>query len=295
MVYLIFLLVISSVVLVVLGISSSIKIKPQRDYSLETSGIVRLIKRPTLFKFLTFLIPFNRTIVNRLGRKKIEDKLLASNANLLPEDYVTLKQVFLASSAAFLFVFKDLLAGQGLIWMVVLLALSLVGPDLWLKIRIKKRQKLIIKELPDVIDLLTLCVNAGLDFSVAVKWVVEKSRSSPIIDELGLLLFETKMGKSRRQALKDMARRIDLPEVNSFSRALVQAERLGTPVESALVILSEEVRDFRFRRGERIALQAPIKMLFPLIFFIMPVVAIIVGGPILLQFLEGGFAKATAF
>ena len=295
MVYLIFLLVISSVVLVVLGISSSIKIKPYRDYSLETSGIVRPIKRPTLFKFLTFLIPLNRTIVNRLGRKKIEDKLLASNANLLPEDYITLKQVFLACSAAFLFVFKDLLAGQELIWMVVLLALSLVGPDFWLKIRIKKRQKLIVKELPDVIDLLTLCVNAGLDFSVAVKWVVEKSRQSPIIDELGLLLFETKMGKSRRQALKDMARRIDLPEVNSFSRALIQAERLGTPVESALVILSEEVRDFRFRRGERIALTAPVKMLFPLIFFIMPVVAIIVGGPILLQFLEGGFAKAAAF
>lgn len=295
MVYLIYILVISSAVLLVLGISSSIRIKPAiRDYNLETSTITRPIKRHKFFKFFTFLVPFNRSIVNKLGRIKIEDKLLASNANMLAEDYVTLKQVLLLSGAAFVFVFKDLLAGQALIWMVVFLALSLIGPDLWLKLRIKKRQKEIVRLLPDVIDLLTLCVNAGLDFSVAVKWVVDKSKPSPLIEELGLLLLETKMGKSRRQALKDMSRRIDLPEVNSFSRALIQAERLGTPVETALTILAEEVRDFRFRRGERIALQAPIKMLFPLIFFIMPVVAVIVGGPVLLQFLQGGFGTPAA-
>jgi tight adherence protein C len=123
---------------------------------------------------------------------------------------------------------------------------------------------------------------------MAVKWVVDKSEPNPLVEELDLLLMETKVGKPRRQALQDMAKRMDLPEVYSFSRALIQAERLGTPVGAALNILSEEVRDSRFRRGERLALQAPIKMLFPLIFFIMPVVGIIVGGPVLLQFLEGG-------
>jgi tight adherence protein C len=102
--------------------------------------------------------------------------------------------------------------------------------------------------------------------------------------------MEIKVGKSRRQALQDLARRINAPELYSFSRALVQAERLGAPVEVALNVLSEEVREARFRRAERTALQAPIKLLFPLIFFIMPVVGIIVAGPIFLQFFTGGIA-----
>ena len=90
------------------------------------------------------------------------------------------------------------------------------------------------------------------------------------------------------QALKDMARRLDIPEVSSFVQALVQAERMGTPVSETFGIISEDTRLQRFRRGERIALQAPIKILFPLIFCILPVIGIIVGGPVILQFLQGG-------
>jgi tight adherence protein C len=88
-----------------------------------------------------------------------------------------------------------------MIWLAVLIVVSLIGPDYWLRIHIAKRQRLIIKALPDVTDLLSLCVNAGLDFSVAVKWVVEKSKTNPLIEELGLFLFETKIGKSRKQAI----------------------------------------------------------------------------------------------
>jgi tight adherence protein C len=175
------------------------------------------------------------------------------------------------------------------IWIILAtLVIGIVLPDIWLKIRRSIRKKLVVKDLPDVIDLLSLCVNAGLDFSLAVNWVVEKSKRTPLVEELELFLLETRMGKSRRRALQDMSKRFNLPEVSSFTRALIQAERLGTPVESALNILSEEMRDFRFRRGEQLALQAPIKMLFPLIFCIMPVVAIIVAGPIFLQFMGGG-------
>lgn len=291
MLYLIYIFILASAILIGLSLYPHSQRKPLPVLNLTESVMSRPIKRPVFFKLLGFLVPLNKPIVNILGRKNIETKVLSANIGLLAEDFIALKEFLLALSALlFRFLFKDLFRGNELIILVICILASLLGPDIWLKMHIRKRQRMILRALPDAVDLLSLCVNAGLDFSVAVKWVVDKSEPNPLVEELGLLLMETRVGKPRRQALQDMAKRVDLPEVYSFSRALIQAERLGTPVESALNLLSEEVRDTRFRRGERLALQAPIKMLFPLIFFIMPVVGIIVGGPVLLQFLQGGIA-----
>lgn len=288
MLYLIYFLILASAILLGLALYPQFLHKPLTVLPRDDNIITRPIKRLPLFKILTFLMPTNRLIVNKLGREKIEDRLLAANAGFLPEDFIALKEILIILSIGFLIIFKGLFIGKELICGAVFGGASLIGPDFWLKMRISKRRKMIVRALPDVVDLLSLCVNAGLDFSVAVKWVVEKSKSNPLIEELELLLLETKVGKSRKQALQDMARRIKSSELYSFTRTLIQAERLGTPVESTLAILAEEIRDARFRKGERAALQAPIKMLFPLIFFIMPVVVIIVGGPILIQFMQGG-------
>ena len=123
---------------------------------------------------------------------------------------------------------------------------------------------------------------------LALRWVVEKSKETPLRDELTQILQEIKMGKSRRQALKDMSQRLNIPDISSFVRTLIQTDRIGTPISEALAIISEDCRLSRFRRGERLALQAPMKMLIPLIFFILPTVAIIVGGPVFLQFSQAG-------
>lgn len=285
MLYLIFLLILASVILLGLSIYPYLQRRVSPILKLNEPTFTHPIKRLPFFKFIGFLTPFNKSIVERMGREKLENRMLAANVHLSAEDFIVLKEILLIFS---LFLWFFLKLNKDLIWLGVFTLASVIGPDFWLKIRIANRQKLVLKTLPDVIDLLSLCVNAGLDFGVAVKWVVDKSKPTPLIEELGLFLLETKVGKPRRQALGDMAKRIDLPEVHSFTRALIQAERLGTPVESALSLLSEDVREMRFRRGERLALQAPIKMLFPLIFFIMPVVGIVVGGPVLLQFLQGG-------
>ena len=101
------------------------------------------------------------------------------------------------------------------------------------------------------------------------------------------MLHEVKVGKPRREALKDLSRRINSPDVTAFARTLIQADRMGTPIAEALAILSEDTRERFFRRAERSALQAPIKMLIPLIFCILPVVGVIVGGPIAIQFMQG--------
>jgi len=159
-------------------------------------------------------------------------------------------------------------------------------PEFWLKGRVKKIKNIIVKDLPDAIDLLGLCVNAGLDFMLSLKWVVEKSPPSVMIEELNTILQEINVGKTRRDAIKDLATRYELPDLSTFARTLIQADKMGTSVTEALNILSEDMRLARYRRGEKLALKSPMKMLVPLLLFIFPVVGILVAGPILLDFME---------
>jgi tight adherence protein C len=172
--------------------------------------------------------------------------------------------------------------------LLLFLVVGYLFSDFWLKRKIQARHRRISKDLPVVIDLLKLCVGAGMDFMLAVQRVIRDFRPSPLVDELRVVWQEIQMGKSRRDALKDLAVRASMPEVSSFVRTLIQAGRMGSPIGEALKIHSEEVRMMRFQRGEEAALKAPIKLLLPLIGFILPVVLIIVGGPIYLQFMKGG-------
>jgi len=171
---------------------------------------------------------------------------------------------------------------------IIALGLGYLGPDFYVGQKVKKRKLAIARRLPETVDLLGLCIEAGLDFVNAVKWVIDRTPHTPMTEELAFVVEEIKWGKPRIQALKDMSHRLEIPEMTSFVQTIIQAERMGTPVSEAFAILSEDARGQRFHRGERIALQAPIKILLPLIFFIMPVIGIIVGGPILLTFMQGG-------
>lgn len=173
---------------------------------------------------------------------------------------------------------------------VIAIAAGFILPDFYLKRMVAKRKALIVRGLPETVDLLGLCIEAGLDFVNAAKWVIDKTPRTPMTEELLFVIDEIKWGKPRVQALKDMSRRLEIREITSFVQTIIQAERMGTPIAEAFTILSEDARAQRFHRGERIALQAPIKILFPLIFFIMPVIGIIVGGPILMTFMQGGIA-----
>lgn len=170
--------------------------------------------------------------------------------------------------------------------LVVALLAGFLLPDLWLKRLVKIRQHNIRKTLPNIIDLLNLCVSGGMDFMLSVNRVVRELRPCDLTRELGEVYRQTQVGKTRREALKSMAWRIDMPEIHSFVRTLVQADRMGSPMADALKIQAEEVRTKRFHRGEAMALKAPIKLLLPLFAFILPVVLVIVGGPIILDFVR---------
>lgn len=173
---------------------------------------------------------------------------------------------------------------------LVILVSLLVGftlPLLWLNRTIKIRQLKMRRDLPNLIDLLHICVSGGLDFMLAVVRVIRDLKPCDLTRELSEVHRETQMGATRREALKNFAWRLDMPEVYSFVRTLVQADRMGTSIGDALKIQSDELRTRRFQRGEAMALKAPLKLLLPLFVFILPVVMIIVAGPILLTFLRG--------
>lgn len=165
-------------------------------------------------------------------------------------------------------------------WLLVLIPLGFFFPLIWLNDQVTKRLHLITRALPYNIDLLTLSVEAGLDFAAAIGKVVEKGRQGPLADELGIVLKQLKMGKTREEALKDLAARINLPVLSSFVAALIQADRMGTSLGKILRIQSTQMRNDRTQRAEKAAGEAPVKMLFPLIFFIFPTVFIVIFAPI---------------
>ncbi len=219
--------------------------------------------------------------------ENLKRKLISAGRPMTANQFLTLKFMFTAFLPAITFI---ALRPQPPM-LAIPLFMGFILPDLWLNSKIRKRQAAVLRDLPHIIDLLNICVGAGLDFMVAVARVIQEFHSCVLIDELKILMQEIQMGSARRDALKNLATRINSPEVISFARTLVQADRMGTPIGEALKMQAEEIRLRRFQRGEEMALKAPIKLLFPLLFFILPVVLIIVAGPILIQFTRGGFIK----
>ncbi len=163
-------------------------------------------------------------------------------------------------------------------------------PVLLIKSRIQRRQKAILKSFPDALDLLTVCVQAGLGFDAAMQKLVEKWENELAL-EFARVLREVQLGKPRKDALRDMAERIGLPEVTSFVAAVVQAEQLGVSLSNILLIQADAMRQKRRQRAEEEARKAPIKMLFPLTFLIMPALFIVLLGPSIFILLHSGIAS----
>jgi len=158
-------------------------------------------------------------------------------------------------------------------------------PTLWLKGQISRRQDMIVKRLPDALYLLTICVEAGLGFDAAMAKVYEKW-DDPLARAFGRVLQEISLGKLRREALRDMAAGMDVPDVTSFVAAIVQAEQLGVSMARILRVQSDQMRVKRRQRAQEKAQQAPVKMMFPLVLLIFPSIWIVILGPSLIILLE---------
>ena len=166
--------------------------------------------------------------------------------------------------------------------------LAFTWPGLWLQRSIRDRHRSVERALPFVLDLLTLSVEAGLDFMSAIKRIIERRKVDALGEELIRAFREVQLGRTRRDALRLMADRIGQTDVGSVVSALVQADELGVSIGNMLRIQSELMRTRRFQRAEKLANEAPVKMLFPLTCFIFPSVFIVLLGPIIVQWMRAG-------
>ncbi len=164
-------------------------------------------------------------------------------------------------------------------------AVGFYVPVLWLNLQMSKRKGAILRALPDGLDMLNVCVGAGLGFDAALSRVGERWQS-PLADEFNRVVAEIRLGKVRRQALNDLAARTDLPDIESFVSAIVQADQLGVSIAKVLRTQAEQMRIARRQRAEELARQATIKMLFPLVFLIFPALLAVLLGPAVPQILE---------
>jgi len=173
---------------------------------------------------------------------------------------------------------------QGLGLSVLFLIVGFAFPDMWLSGRIKSRQTAVFRALPDALDLLLVCVEAGLGFDSSMGKVHEKWNDDLAL-EFGRVLQEIRLGKLRREALRDMADRLDVPELTSFIAAVIQSEQLGVSMGKVLRIQSEQMRVRRRQMVEEEANKAPIKMVFPIGCLIFPSIMIVLLGPAALMLL----------
>lgn len=181
------------------------------------------------------------------------------------------------------------LAQRAMMFDIVLILYLFVQPSLWLKRAVADRHRIIERSLPFVLDLLTLSVEAGLDFMTAIKRIIDRRPIDALNEELIRVFREVQLGKTRREALRDMSDRVQQNDVRSIVNALVQADELGVSIGSVLRIQADQMRIRRFLNAEKIANEAPVKMLLPLIGFIFPAVFIVLLGPIVVQVIRQGF------
>lgn len=236
-------------------------------------------------------------------RAKISDRLTAAGYDdiLAPEEYLALRVlcplVIGPILALALFGLAALSRNPAqeqtstrMVFMVALVvAWMAMYPQFWLKQAIELRHKLIMRALPFVIDLLTLSVEAGLDFMTAIKNIVFRRAPDPLGEELSRVLVEIQLGKTRREALKTMSARVQQSDIRSLVNALVQADEMGVSIGAILRVQADQLRSRRFMRAEKLANEAPVKMLFPLVACIFPAVFLILLGPVILQLMQQSF------
>jgi len=246
-----------------------------------------------VFKYVLPLIEILAAYNSKLKLEKydaeIKQKLIKSGnqLQLIPMEFLAIKELSLIFGCLIGLYFV-LLIDAGPFFVVVTACFGFFLPDIKLNDVVTKRRRSIFIDLPFCMDLLTLAVEAGMNFPLAIKEVVEKGKANPLRDELSKMLQEMRLGVSQREALMGLADRIDLYEVRSFVAALNQAEKLGAPLGETLRMQSDIRRNERFQKAEKLAQEAPVKMLLPLALFIFPAVFIVILLPIIIQMMGGG-------
>lgn len=246
---------------------------------------------------LKFIWPFIRVIAYFLCShlpfnylQNIEKKLSKSGVSylMMAEEFIALRLFSACMFFALGYCALRLTGHWNPIFFLLLPLPCFFYPDIWTHDIRKRQVDGVLRTLPAYLDFVVIAVEAGLNFSGAIEQARKKGPSGPLVNEFGIVLRDLRAGLKRTEALQRMAARLDIHEVTSFVSAVVQAERMGASMAGVLKIQAEQRRNERFQRAEKKAMEAPVKLMGPLVLFIFPTTFIILAFPLVMKFLHQG-------
>ena len=209
--------------------------------------------------------------------------------DLKPTEYMAIKEMTALVCAVLAAILGLAISRFSLVAVFLLGTVGFFLPNLVIARLVKERQLTILRDLPFCCDLLTLSVEAGLDFGSALERVVTSGPPGPLLDEMYMVVQETKIGKTRREAFVDFSERVQMQEISNFVGAIIQADRMGTGFASVLRVQSSQIRNSRFERAEKAAQKVPVKILFPIIIANLVSIAVILIIPLISTIMQVSF------
>ncbi|NCC75295.1 MAG: hypothetical protein EOM08_02545 [Clostridia bacterium] len=262
------------------------------DADLELNLLERLFK-PTLKKIADQLAKLNQQKRKRRKTKQtsasaIEKSLRLAGLRINGQEFFMIRIIAAVGMLFLGFALAGLITDDSDIQFVMILVgmtAGIASPTFILRSMVNSRQEKIANQLPNVLDILSVSVEAGLGFDAALLKVIERYQG-PLIDEFALLYREIQMGKSRREALNSFAQRSVVPELQTFTAAVIQSDLYGTPIKNVLLSQAIQLRTLRRQQAQEKGMKAPVRMVIPMVLFIFPVIFIVLLGPTVILLME---------
>jgi len=257
---------------------------------LEVSFAQRYLKKfaSKFTKIISNVLPKDKAQKNNAKTAAVERQLRLAGVFMSAQEFNSIKLVVMLASVALfavLSVFVQTGLKNSLEVLLVGVIIGVEGPTFFLKSKVKGHQQKIRDQLPDAMDLLGVCIEAGLSFDISLIKVAEKLKG-PFIDELLIVHREIQMGRTRREALQHLSDSTEIPELKTFTSALAQAEQLGIPIINVMRVQSVQLRAARKQIAQEKGMKSPVKMLIPMVAFIFPVLFIILLGPTVINMIH---------
>jgi tight adherence protein C len=256
------------------------------NFSVRESGVKKYFLKVVAY-FGNLVRPKSEKELSRRRKALLRCGYRRENALII---FFGFKVFFAILMVAFFLLFKFLAMKPipqfySVFFLVLMATTGFYLPDIFLHLKTNMRKRKLLENFPDALDLMVICVEAGLGLDSAINRVGEemKFKSRVTSEEFKLLSLELRGGKKRTDALKNLALRTDLEDINSLVTLLIQTDKFGTRVAQALRVYSDSMRTKRYQRAEEMATKLPVKLVFPLIFFIFPSLFVTILGPVVIQ------------
>ena len=281
---------------VVIAVASALMLIGQLSGMVSDRGSNNLDPPPPMFRSDMPLVRFVAFYITSNFKDKmlneVEEMLQKNGCSfmLTAEEYLAGRIVF-SMVAAVLTVVGSLNMSDEINWLMTVFfaILGWMLPVVWIRDFKSRRNGELIKNLPVYLEYLTMCVDAGLNFAGAIKQAVDKGPHGAMRNEFRVVLRDINSGFTRADALKRFEDRINLVDINVFVRAVIQADKLGSSLKDTLSAQASQRLNERFQRAEKLAMEAPVKLIVPLVLFIFPLTFLILFFPIAMKFIDGGF------